>query len=245
MRFSLFLQLALIPVLSFSQNKKQKQEYTKYIATADSAFEAKNYSLAKDKYQLATAIKPNEKHPTSRLLECDKLALVQNQEYKKLVHSGDSCFEKKNWITAKTFYLRANSVKPSESYASDQAKNCNYQIVAKNAMEARYSECIRTGDSCYAARSWSCAKANYEAAQRTKPEESYPKTKIAECDKKIVVAVDKERYAITISDADVQFDAGNYFVAKRMYTEALSFNPAATYPVTRIALCDEKLNAPK
>jgi len=237
--------LLLLPFLATAQNKKQKQQYNAYIVSADSAYNLKNYTFAKEKYKLASAIKPKEQYPSGRITECDKLIITQGVEYKKFILLGDSCFEKKDWVSAKTYYLRANAVKPQEQYASDQAKNCNYQIVAKNAMEERYSESIRTGDSCFAARSWSCAKANYEAASRTKPEQQYPKDKIAACDAKIGKAVDKERYDITISDADRQYDAGNYIAAKRLYNEALNFNPTAKYPVERIALCDAKISAPK
>lgn len=245
MRYFVLLAFMLLPFIGEAQSKKQKKQYASYIVSADSAFAVKNYIVAKEKYKLASAIKPKEQHPLSRITECDKLYIIQTAEYKKILHRADSCFEKQNWAAAKTLYLQANAVKPSESYASDQAKNCNYQIVAKNAMEERYNESIRTGDSCFTAKSWACAKANYEAASRTKPEQQYPKERIALCTQKMVVAVDKERYDIAIADADMQFDAGNYFAAKRLYTEALTFNPAATYPVQRIAVCDAKLSEPK
>lgn len=245
MRTLTLLLLITIPFLATAQSKKDKKRYAEFITTADSAFDAKNYPLAKDKYKAASAIKPKEQYPITRIAECDRLYPIQIAEYRKLIAQADSCFEKKDWITAKTFYLRANSVKPNDQYSSDQAKNCNYQIVAKQAMEDRYNEAIRMGDSCYNARSWACAKANYEAASRTKPEQKYPIDRIAECEKKITPAVNKERYEITISDADRQFDAGNYARAKELYNEALMFNPGAKYALDRIMLCDEKMNAPK
>lgn len=245
MRSLSLLLLLFLPFFAIGQNKKQKKQYATYIATADSSFDARNYTLAKENYKLASAIKPKESYPTTRMDLCDKMAITQGVEYKKFILLGDSCFEKKDWVTAKTYYLRANSVKPQEQYASDQAKNCNYQIVAKQAMDDLYKENIRRGDSCYNMKSWSCAKANYEAASRTKPEEQYPKTRIAECEKKIVPAVNKERYDITVSDADRQYDAGNWVRAKQLYEEALTFNPGAKYALDRIALCDQKINAPK
>ena len=244
MRFLPLLFLLLLPGLAAGQNKKQKKLYAAYIASADSAFKLKNYTFAKNKYQLASDIKPKETYPTSQIAECDKLFITQGVEYKRLILKADSCYEKKDWYNAKTYYLQANVVKPTEQYAADQAKNCNYQIVAKSAMEAIYKDQLRKADSCFAAKSWACAKANYEAAARTKPDQEYPKQKIAECEKKITPAVDKERYDITISDADRQFDAGNYSRAKELYQEALKFNPAAKYALDRIKLCDEKI-APK
>lgn len=245
MRFLPLLFLLVLPFTLSAQNKKDKQRYAEYIVSADSAFDAKNYSFAKEKYKLASAIKPKEQYPLTRISECEKLFATQLAEYKKWIRQADSCFERQDYITAKTFYLRANSVKPSEQYATDQAKNCNYQIVAKKAMEERYAEAVRMGDSCFNSKSWACAKANYEAASRTKPEQQYPKDRIAECEKKITPAVNKERYDIVIADADKQYDAGNYARAKELYQEALVFNPGAKYALDRVKLCDEKINAPK
>jgi tetratricopeptide (TPR) repeat protein len=242
MRFLPLLLLILLPGLVSGQNKKQKKLYAAYVTSGDSAFNAKNYPFAKDKYKLASAIKPNEAYPTDRMALCDKLAITQGVEYKKWILKGDSCFMKQDWPNAKTYYLKAVEAKPYEQYANDQAKNCNYQIVAKQAMEDLYKENLRRGDSCFNAKSWSCAKANYEAASRTKPEEQYPKTRIAECEKKIVPAVNKERYDITVSDADKQYDAGNWVRAKQLYEEALTFNPGAKYALDRIALCEQKIN---
>lgn len=245
MRHITLILLAILPVLSLAQSKKDKKLYAAYIVTADSAFDAKNYLFAKDKYKAASAIKPKEQYPITRVAECDSKYITQTADYKKLIAPADSAYEKKDWITAKTYYLRANAVKPHDQYSSDQAKNCNYQIVAKQAMEERYKEAIRKGDSCFNAKSWACAKSNYEAASRTKPEQQYPKDQILKCDKSITPVVNKERYDITISDADRQFDAGNYTRAKELYNEALTFNPGAKYALDRIKLCDEKLTAPK
>lgn len=245
MRYITLILFVLLPFFSFGQKKKDKAKYNAYIHSADSAFDAKNYPFAIEKYKAAAAIKPKEQYPIDRKAESDKKYIEQNLEYKRLIRLADSCFDKKNWADAKAYYLNANAVKPYDQYSSDQAKNCNYQIVAKQAMEARYNEAIRIGDSCYNARSWACAKSNYTTASGTKPEQAYPIQRIAECEKQIAAAAGKERYDITISDADRQFDAGNYARAKELYTEALQFVPGSKYPTDRIQQCDEKLNAPK
>jgi tetratricopeptide (TPR) repeat protein len=241
MRYLPLLLLILLPALVSGQNKKDKQLYAAYISSGDSAFNLKNYTFAKEKYKQAAAVKDQEAYPKDRMTLCDKMLAEQSAEYKKWIVKADSCFAKKDWENAKTYYMKANTIKPSEQYAADQAKNCNYQIVAKNAMENLYKEQLRKADSCYAIKSWSCAKASYEAASRTKPDEQFPKQRIAECEKKITPAVNNERYEITISDADRQYDAGNYARAKQLYEEALTFNPGAKYAAERIKLCDEKI----
>lgn len=243
MRYIALLLLIVLPVSVSAQNKKQKEKelYAAYVASGDSAFNLKNYTFAKEKYKLAAGVKDQEAYPKDRVALCDKLMIEQGVEYRKWVTKGDSCFLLKDWENAKTFYMKANAAKPAEQYALNQTKTCNYQIVAKQAMENLYKEQLRKADSCFAIKSWSCAKANYEAASRTKPDQEFPKQRIAECEKKITPAVNNERYEITISDADRQYDAGNYARAKQLYEEALTFNPGAKYATERIKLCEEKM----
>lgn len=245
MRSLSLLLLLTLPFFAIGQNKKQKKLYAAYIASADSAFTAKNYSFAKQKYKLASEIKPNESYSTSRMELCDKMAITQGVEYKKYILLADSCFLKEDWANAKMYYLKASAAKPQEQYASDQAKNCNYHIVSGVALNDLYEEQLLRGDSCFNAKSWACAKANYEAASRTKPEEQYPKDRVVECNKKITPAVNDERYQLTIADADAQYAGGNYLRAKQLYQEALTFKPGAKYALDRIVLCDQNINAPK
>jgi tetratricopeptide (TPR) repeat protein len=241
MRLLPLLLILLLPGLMSGQNKKQKKLYAAYVVSGDSAFDAKNYTFAKDKYKLAAGIKPNESYPTKRIEMCDKLVITQGVEYKKYVLLGDSCAEKQDWQNAKMYYLKASAAKPHEQYASAQAKNCNYRIVSEVALDDLYEEQLQRGDSCFNAKSWACAKANYEAASRTKPEEQYPKDRAIECGKKMTPAVTDERYQLMITDADAQYAGGNYLRAKQLYEEALTIKPGAKYALERIALCEQKI----
>jgi tetratricopeptide (TPR) repeat protein len=240
MKNLLLVIFILSSALVNAQSKKQKQEYARLIVSADSAFNLKNYPFAKEKYVKASLIKPKEQYPASRISECDKLSFSQNAEYKRIIHIADSCYAKENWGEAKIQYMNALKVKPYDQYANDQTKNCNFAIVAAAALESRYKETLKSADSCFKIKSWSCAKAKYEAANKMKPQEQYPVQKIKECESKIIVGVDKERYSISVSEADRQYDAGNYIAAKRNYEEALSFNPGDRYAIQRIELCNQK-----
>lgn len=239
--FPLILLLLTAPVLNAQSKKEKKQLYRNYIAAADSAFAKKDYQTARLNYEKASALNSKEEHPKNRITECDRLIPVQNAEYKKLVRRADSCFEIKAWDCAKDFYLKAVSVKPTEPYARDQAKTCNYNIVAKNAMEQNYKNAVRLGDSCFAIKSWACARTNYQSALNIRPEEKYPADRLKLCDEKMKKEVVSERYAIVIADADSRFDAGNYSYAKTLYEEALSIKPDSLYAAERIKLCNEKL----
>lgn len=238
------LLFLFLPAFAFAQNgKKKKEQYSACIHSADSAFALKDYAHAKEKYQLAAGLNPKEEYPKTKMAECDQKIPAQNAEYRRLVHQADSCFDLQNWESAKTFYLQAMSVKPSEAYAREQSKTCNYNIVARNAMAQNYARAVKTGDSCFAIKSWACAKAQYEAALAIKPGEQYPKTQLAACDKNMSTAVSAEQYAMLIDDADRRFDAEDYRGAKVKYEDALLLKPNDAYVLKRIALCEEKINA--
>lgn len=245
MRFITLLLLLTLPVFASAQSKKDKKKYDALIVSGDSAFAAKNYPVAKEKYKQASVIKPKEEYPKTQITLCDQKYVAQTVEYKKLIATADSAFDKKDFAKAKTYYLKANAIKPHDQYSADQAVNCNYQVVAKKAMDERYKEFIRKGDSCFTASNWSCAKSNYQSASYARPEEMYPKQRIIECDKKTAGPLTKERYDLTIADADLQFDSGNYVRAKQLYNEALALDPTSKYAQDRIKSCDYKLYGPK
>jgi len=242
MRYLLLTLLVLCTSIANAQSKKKQKQYSLLIFSADSAFQLKNYPFARSKYVKASSTLSKEQYPKDRTLECDKLIISQNAEYKKIIPLADSCYVKENWIEAKKYYLQALGVKPFDQYASDQAKNCNFAIVAAEALESRYQETVKKADSCYRYGSWSCAKASYEAAVKMKPQESYPAQKIKECDTKMLKQVDQERYAIAITEGDQLYDAQNYKAAKLKYIDAVNINPNAVYPKERIAECDQRIN---
>lgn len=241
MRNIIILLLLLASVPLNAQSKKQRNKYDQLIYSADSAFNNKNYTFAQDKYKKASSVLSKEQYPKDRITECDKRIVTQTAEYKKVIHLADSCFDKENWSAAKNYYLQAVNIKPHDQYANDQSKNCNFKIVAAAALEARYHETIEKADSCYKIKSWSCAKANYDAALKMKPEETYPANKSEECAKMMVPGTTMVRFNLLIEQADQQFDSGSYVAAKNKYEEALAIKPDSNYAKERIDLCNKKI----
>jgi hypothetical protein len=59
-------------------------------------------------------------------------------------------------------------------------------------LEANYNNYIKAGDEAFASGRWNIAKTNYSNASKIKPNETYPKNKITECDAKIAEKKAKE-----------------------------------------------------
>lgn len=104
--------------------------------------------------------------------------------------------------------------------------------------EEKYSKFIQLADSCFAIKNYAKAKINYETALQYKPEEVYPKHKIAEIaayqehDKKV------EHFYYK---ADSCFIAKDFAQAKQNYINVLLIKVGETKAQQRIAEIDEIL----
>ena len=74
------------------------------------------FEEAKKLYTIALQIKPNESYPTSRIKEIEKTLydFKTKPVYNKLVSRADSLFLAENFLTAKPYYLRADSLYSNE-----------------------------------------------------------------------------------------------------------------------------------
>ena len=78
------------------------------------------------------------------------------------------------------------------------------------------------------------AKAAYNKALALKPNEQYPKDKIAEIDRML-----GGNYSRAIAKADSLFTARDYEGARKMYEEALKYKPGDEYATDRISKIDK------
>jgi hypothetical protein len=234
------------------------QRYKDLITDADAKFAAKNWAAAKAKYQEASALNAAEKYPKDQIVLCDKniadeaKAAAKEQQYKDAITAADAKFAAKDWAGAKTEYTKASGIKPTEQYPKDRIKACDDNISAeKSAAEKnkKYNDAIADADAKFTAKDWSAAKAKYQEASGLKPEEKYPKDRIAECDKNIAgdqasAAKDKS-YKDALAAADAKFASKDWAGAKVEYTKASGIKPEEQYPKDKIKQCDDNIAADK
>jgi Tfp pilus assembly protein PilF len=100
------------------------------------------------------------------------------------------------------------------------------------ANEGNYSKTIQLADSCFAIKDYEKAKKNYETALQYKPEEVYPKHKIAEL--AAYQEHDKEVERL-YHKADSCFVAKDFAQAKQNYINVLLIKVGETKAQQRIA----------
>jgi tetratricopeptide (TPR) repeat protein len=110
-----------------------------------------------------------------------------------------------------------------DSLANELAAN-------QEEVNARYNELITEADRLFEEGKYDEAKSVYEQALALKPDEQYPKDKIAEID-----SMKNSQYDAAIARADALFKARDYEGAKQAYEEALRYKPGDQYAKDQIA----------
>lgn len=224
------------------------KQYAALISAADVLFTAKNWEGAKAKYQEALAVKPAESYPKERIKICDEninAGLGLEAKYKKAVARGDSAFARNDLETAQSAFIVARDLKPTEAYPKQKLDEIA-KLLAADSKDKAYRALILHGDSLFNAKNYDEAKKTYTTATIQKPNDQYPKDKLAEIkrlqdDEKFNVAKQK-KYDALMLQANKKFDAKDYKGAKAIYQQALLEKPFELEPKTQIQKCDDFLN---
>lgn len=202
---------------------KKEQEYLAVITQADNALSSKKYEEAIAAYESASAIKPKESYPKSKIAEVKAFMASKaenEQQYEQAITAGDEAMASKQWETAKASYSKALEVMPNEAYPQSKIAEIDQLIAANKEREQNYNNSIASADQALVAENYEEAKKFYEQALIYKPDESYPQSKIADIDKKLAA----------IAKADAFLEAKSWDEATIAYNEALSLKPNESYP---------------
>lgn len=237
-------QIAKIDKLIADKTGRQ-QAYDKAIAEGDQAFANKEYVKAQSAYQTASNIFPEEKYPKDKLAELAKiLAQLKNREeaYNNLIKEADLAFNAKNYSSAKTNYQEALTIFNDRPYPKEQIAKIDQLLANQSQQDQAYNNAIKLGDSNFKQKNLSEAKKNYQTALGIRPNESYPKEKIAEIDKLLGEQQSKQSaYDAAIAKADEFFNQKDYQNAKTNYQLALSIIPGQQYPLDQITKINQLL----
>ncbi|MCD4680889.1 MAG: hypothetical protein K8S00_10930, partial [Bacteroidales bacterium] len=225
-------------------DEKAKQEsYDAAIALGDSQFNGKEYSKAKDSYNTASGIKPDEKYPKDKLSEIVILLagiLAQDEAYAKAITDADEKFNANIFDESLKSYQQALKIKPAEAYPGERIGEINTILADIKAKEEAYVEAISMGDKSFKSKDYLQAKDFYLKATEFKPDQSYTKEKLREIEQ--ILAAERsqqESYDNAIANADKLFVAKDYKKARPEYESALTFKPKETYPNEKIEEIDK------
>ncbi|MCX6284487.1 MAG: hypothetical protein NTW31_09665 [Bacteroidetes bacterium] len=217
--------------------RSQKAQNTLYdvaVANADRLFQAGELDRASEEYQNASRLLPSEQYPKEKINEIIKLKVDQQLEeslYAEAIRSADKYYNAKNWQPALLDYQNASRIKPREKYPKDRIAELTPLIAAQRSRDEAYIKLIASADQFFSGKSYIAARKDYESASKIKPDQPYPKNKIAEIDGLLAKgAKTQKEFDEYISLADSFYIGKDFIRARDYYTYALDVKPGAPYP---------------
>jgi len=203
--------------------------YNKIAGEADQLYIARNYMAAREKYQAAQKFWPGNSYPAEMISKVDRQLTEQRknleQNYHIAVAQADSLFKMQEMENARAQYNLALSLKPKENYPQQQlAAIKGWFIRQQQQLQANYHSVIRSADSLFDKGAYPAAQEKYEQALKTRPKDPYPKQKLSEIDRRLlVIAKQKEldaQYLTLTSEARQLKDAGHFNLAIKKFRQA-------------------------
>lgn len=224
--------------------KNRKELLKKYqvaVDNADKLFKAEKLNDAKAAYLIASQIKPDEMYPKYKIedintIEEQRKIMALNDNYTQVLGEADQQFEKENYQNALPLYQRASEIKPKESYPPSQIEKINALLAQLKAEQEEYRTLIASADQKFTAKEYASSFDDYKSATLLKPEEQYPKDRMAKIESIMKELADVElAYQEAIHQADAKYAVQDWPSALKSYQKASSLKSEEIYPKDRIA----------
>jgi hypothetical protein len=109
-----------------NKDKEAKAKYNAAVASGDANMQKKDYPAALAAFKEAQKIKPSEPYPNNKISEINNLldglvrAKEKDKQYADMIVKADKSFGSKDYKVAKSAYLDASLLKPTEKYPKDK-----------------------------------------------------------------------------------------------------------------------------
>ncbi len=241
-------QIAKINTI-LSANKSKDEQYQKLIADADLLFRDGSLQEAVTTYNLALAIKSQEKYPADQIVrinsQIEELQAKQTA-YNQQIAKADKLYNEASYDQALEEYRKALLIQPSEQYPQDKITSINSILEQLKSLEENYTRNITEGDKALKSGNLESALAFFQNAKALKPSEKYPQGKISQLEKSLAdQKVKNDNYQKMIADADRLFNAGGLEEAVLKYKQALGLKPTETYPQEQIGIINSLITSGK
>ena len=175
-------------------DQKQKAVQEKYDLMLQKAedFKSKNQLLkSKEFFARASKLYPSESLPKQRITEIDQLIMDQlekenKSKYDSYISKADQSFTDKNYDKSISFFKKAISVFPDETYPKEQIKKVSEaKIIASNNLEKQkqYNNLIKQGNRYFESKNYSMAIVSFQNASKIDSEQQLPRDKVVEINK--------------------------------------------------------------
>jgi tetratricopeptide (TPR) repeat protein len=171
------------------------EEYNRLIREGDLAMQQTNYLPAKESFEKAHRLVPEEKYALQKIAEIDKLMKVQTAEnalqeqYLKVLGEADALFNQKKYSEAIASYQKASGIKPTEKYPKEQVLKIRGMLSRESdeqklllQKQTEYDQVIDQADESFERQSYPSARSLYLKALQIFPGQEYPSNQIKKID---------------------------------------------------------------
>ena len=222
-----------------SQLLSDQQKYDAALASAENLLKSADYPAAIIGFKSASAIKPAETYPKTKIAEAEK-QIADNTSRKYAfdiaIKNGDQSLSEKRYDAALGHFRNALSLLPGENYPSQKIEEIAVITGKQKESEEKYIISIAEADKLLKQEKFEDAISTYSKALEFKPAEAYPQQKITEAQAKLAASKNKkEGYANAITNGDRLFSEYKYNEALEAYELARSLNSFNEYPIGKIS----------
>ena len=241
-------KLAEIDAHFQAQRKAFEANYSDMLAKADSLFDAKQYMSAREQFEFALTINPDDPYPQKRLLDIEnELALIAeneklDREYQALIIEADKLFSAGHYDLAVNKYNEAQTLKSLEDYP--QQRITEIQLLLANAAEQKelnekYSNQVLLAVRLFNEDKLEESKQSYLNALELKPYETLPKLQIVKIDSIVDTRFRQAEidavYQVHLRKADSLLNIQAYAEAISTYEVALNIKPTGEEALANMA----------
>lgn len=236
------------------QRKNLDKNYKRYIRSADSLYQLREYAAAKGDYNMALTLKPNEKYPKSKLNDIAGYLAQQQKafeaDYNKKIAEADKLFQEKKYNEAKAQYQLALKINPEDEYPRQKLNEIEKQLellAVAAQQDATYQDIISEADRLYKEGHYDLAIKKYTEAQAVKSMDDYPAHQIDQIRQLLAEASKQkeidEKFGQLILLAGKLYEEDKLDESKKAYRNALELKPGSPLPAREITRIDSVVDA--
>jgi tetratricopeptide (TPR) repeat protein len=223
-------------------------QYTKLIEDADKSLLENKLDNAKAFYSQALEVDNTQSYPREQIEKINTLLAEAEKKqqaeaaYNEHLALAKQHFDSRSWDLAITEYNKALQLNPDAELPKQQITEVNRlkeNEASELANNQAYQAFIEDGNSSLSQKKYEAAIQAFTNALNLRPDESFPKQKIAEIELLVneekVMAEKESNYASLIATADQQFSNENFESSRENYNKALALFSEREHPASRIS----------
>lgn len=220
------------------QKKEFEANYNTMIAEADQLYDQKDFIGAKEKYNFALEIKPDDEYPKQKLKDIEiQLALIEEEQkkdavYNNLVAEADELYNQGHYDLAINKYAEAQTVKSAEKYPQQRIEELSVLLVdaeKQRELDEKYDQLIVVATRLFNEDKLGESKKTYQNALELKPGDLVALQGIRSIDSitdaRIRKAEIEKQYIAYLATGDSLLGKLEFDAAITAYSDAIAINP--------------------